>query len=277
MINIQYTNNEIKVDVQNVSKIYKTPLYLSVVNSVNRNEIWGCELNDYSWATYPNNEMVDVIIYDNHRNTVVYRKWSVLVDGDYLYKTIYLYCKNFVTRYTPPLGLAIGTHDGEFGEWVPCVINKISDVLLIEASVPQYEKLVENYRHFDNVKTLNCLVTTDGKPVEFFEGGRGYTNSVVESVIRGWEKEEISSSVKESSSVNEIIINEMGGHIDWLHLDVEGYDAKLIMSINEGLLPRLIIFENNNMDEYEKRTINGYLTQRGYSIKEEKVSTLAIK
>jgi hypothetical protein len=64
---------------------------------------------------------------------------------------------------------------------------------------------------------------------------------------------------------------------DWLHLDVEGYDASLIMAINPNDLPELIIFENNNMLPQEKSGLNNYLKNMGYHLQEEAVSTLAIK
>jgi hypothetical protein len=49
------------------------------------------------------------------------------------------------------------------------------------------------------------------------------------------------------------------------------------MSIEERLLPNLIIFENNNLKEEERTLIINYLEQKDYTLFHEPVSTLAIK
>ena len=124
--------------------------------------------------------------------------------------------------------------------------------------------LFRSYQGFQNVTLKHELITTDGKPVEFFEGGRGYTNSVVENVIRNWEIEEISKTLRSSTSINDLIKNTPQGKIDWLHLDVEGLDSKLIMSIEEKNLPNLIIFEDFNLSEEEKKEIYNWLSAKNY-------------
>jgi hypothetical protein len=276
MINVEYTGGEIKVTTGLVSILYNLPLRLVISNHVTNVEVWSCEMSDDSWASFPNNEMNDVNIYD--KNGLIYsRPWDVMYDGDFLYKTLYMYCKSIDRYNMKPQGLAVGTHDGEFGEWVPCVLDYITDAYLVEASKPQFEKLSKNYEKYTNVKLINELVTLDGKPTEFYEGGRGYTNSVVERVIKSWEKEKIEKNLKNSIKIMDLIKSTPNGRIDWLHTDVEGYDDSLIMSIDKEYLPNLIIFENNNF-EYDKRIgINNYLINLNYVISEFSVSTIALK
>jgi hypothetical protein len=177
-----------------------------------------------------------------------------------------------------PKGIAIGTHDGLFGEWVPSVIDNITDAILVEASLPQYNKLEEVYDSLENVKLVNSIITSHGNPVEFFEGGLGYTNSVVERVIKGWEKEEINSSIKESLSFDDLLsLLSDEKQIDWLHTDIEGYDIKLLLSISPDKLPKLIIFEYENSEDSENEEIKSFLTNCGYHLEYQKVSCLAIK
>jgi|LauGreDrversion4_2_1035121.scaffolds.fasta_scaffold299216_2 hypothetical protein len=274
MINVDYSNREIKVKVEKISTLFKLPLKFSVISNVSNKEIWSCDLNDNWWATYPNNEINNTKIVDANNNLVFEKKWNVLEDGSYLYKSLYYFCQNILySENRKPNGLVVGSHDGEFGEWVPCVLHNLSNAVLVEASKPQFDKLVENYKKIPNVKMINNIVSTDGNPVEFFEGGLGYTNSVVERVIRGWEKEEINSSVKESVSINSLIDDK----IDWLHLDVEGYDAKLLMALQSDKLPNLIIFEYENLKEEENDQVKKYLINLGYELEYRKVSCLAIK
>ena len=68
-------------------------------------------------------------------------------------------------------------------------------------------KLKNNYKNRQSVKVIQNIVTPKGGEVEFFEGGRGYTNTVIEKVIRDWETEEITSSKKQSISINDLILN----------------------------------------------------------------------
>jgi hypothetical protein len=273
MINVDYSNNKIRVETKIISNFLETPLKLSICSHVNKKELWSTTLKDNWWAEFPNNEMNDVIITDINGDIIIEKKWDVLFDGSDIYKFMYLYCKKLNKNNIKPKGVAIGTHDGLFGEWVPCVLKDMTDATLIEASLPQFNNLVNNFKEYSNVKFLNTLVSIDGKPIEFFEGGLGYTNSVVERVIRGWEKEEINSTIKESTSINSIINN----GIDWLHLDVEGYDAKIIMAIDIQNLPKLIIFEYENLESIENEMVRKYLTDNGYFLDYKNVSCIALK
>jgi hypothetical protein len=176
-----------------------------------------------------------------------------------------------------PKGIAVGTHDGLFGEWVPCVLEGVTEAILVEASQHQFEKLKESFDKFGNVILVNSLITTDGKPVEFFEGGLGYTNSVVERVIKGWEKEEIKCTIKESISITNLIDKSFDGTIDWLHTDIEGYDADLIKSIPVEKLPNLIIFEHENLESEKNSEIKEFLEKNGFELNYQNVSCICIK
>jgi hypothetical protein len=270
MVNIQYNHPNIRVETQLVSKLFNTPLKVSIVSHIGQEEVWSCELNDYSWATHVNDSIFDIIIKDSNNQTIITRKWDVINDGSYLDKALYLYCKN-----TPNTsGVAIGTHDGEFGEWVSPVVDNITQATLIEASSNQFKRLSNNYKGYSNVKLIKNLITTDGRDTEFFEGGRGYTNSVKEQVINSWEIEPISSSILPSIPINEILKDK----VDWLHLDIEGYDAEILKSVRLDLLPNFIIFEHNNLSIEDKISIEQYLTDQNYTLwKNNPVSYLALK
>lgn len=267
MIKVIYNTEGIRVDVGNISKYNKNlPFKLKIKKHVSGEEQWSTILNDYWYATFPNTEMFDVEIVDSRNNIVYVKKWDVMEHGNHFYKSLWTYNKGLLSNGIFPKGLVIGTHDGEFGEWVPIVQKRECDVVLIEASDKQYQKLKNNYRNNSLVKPIKTLITPNGGEVEFFEGGAGYTNTIVENVIRNWETEEITSTKRDSISITDLILTECGGHIDWLHLDVEGLDAQLIMSINESLikLPRFIIFEDYNLPQEKKDEIYGWLHQRGY-------------
>jgi FkbM family methyltransferase len=191
--------------------------------------------------------------------------------GNHFYKSLWIYNKSLISNGKFPKGLVIGTHDGEFGEWVPIVLKNECQVVLVEASDKQFGVLNKNYGNRSLVTLVNDLVTPNGGEVEFFEGGEGYTNTIVEDVIRHWEKEEIKSTKRDSISITDLILEKCGGQIDWLHLDVEGLDSQLIMGIDTTRvnLPKFIIFEDYNLSEEKKKEIYNWFYNEGYDIRSE--------
>ena len=165
MISIEYKHKEIKVNIGEMPSYIPTPLTL--------------ELNSNSWATYPNTEIYNALVYDANKTLLWEKSWSVQEYGFELYKKFYYYILSLKSKGIQPKGVAIGTHDGEFGEWVPLVISNHTDATLVEASNNQFKELEKNYSKYKNVKLLNLLVTKDGKPTPFWEGGKGYTNSIL--------------------------------------------------------------------------------------------------
>jgi len=149
-------------------------------------------------------------------------------------------------------------------------------MVLVEGSKNQYDKLWKNYAGRPGIKTIFNLVTTDGGEVEFWEGGKGYTNTIVKRVIDYWEREPIAATKRTSISINDLIEKECNGSIDWLHLDVEGLDAKLLMAVNPKYLPGFIIFEDFNLPQEEKNTIYDYLKSFGYQLHSEAGICMAV-
>jgi FkbM family methyltransferase len=268
MIKVSYNSEGIKVNVGEVSKYNKNlPLKLKIRKHVSGEVQWSTNLNDNWFATFPNTEMFDVEISDSKDRVVYVKRWDVMEHGNHFYKSLWMYNKSVLSDGKFPKGLVIGTHDGEFGEWVPIVQKRECNVVLVEASDKQFNKLKDNYKNNSLVKPIQNLITPNGGQVEFFEGGEGYTNTVVENVIRHWEKEKINSTKKDSISITDLIIKECDGQIDWLHLDVEGLDAQLIMGIDESkvTLPNFIIFEDYNLSQDKKNEIYSWLNNKGYN------------
>jgi hypothetical protein len=283
MINIDYSEG-IKITTKDLSKVFaqdQLPLLFKIKKVISKEIIWSIELNDNMWAAYPENEINDVVVYDAKGNFVYQYNWNVIEHGSVFYKSLWLYCKSLINKGIKPKGLVIGTHDGEFGEWVPLFRNFMSEMVLVEGSEKQFIDLRNNYEgKQEGVVVLNKLVTPDGADIEFFEGGRGYTNSVVKRVIEYWEKEEINTTIKKSISFDNLIFDYFtayGKKMDWLHLDVEGLDAKLIMSVSSELLPPFIIFEDFNLLSEEKTKIYNYLKNIGYTLHSENGICSAIK
>ena len=280
MIDIEYKNGEIKVTTKDLSSSFnknQLPLLVNIKNTVSKDILWSFTLSDNMWATYNNSEMNYVEVNDIKNNHIFDYKWDVLNHGSVFYKSLWIYCNNILSQGRIPKGLVIGSHNGEFGEWVPVALENKSKIILVEGSENQFNKLKTNYSNY-NIELLNELVTPNGGEVEFFEGGKGYTNTIVERVIRNWETEEISSSKRNSISLNDLIHHKLNGEIDWLHLDIEGLDAKLLMSMDGTYTkPPFIIFEDYNLLEEEKTEIYNWLQDRNYRIYSESGICMASK
>jgi FkbM family methyltransferase len=272
MIQVTYNKDGIRVEVGVISKYNEnTPFTLNIKKHVSGEIQWSTILSDNWYATYPNTEMFDVELRDSKNNIVYTKKWDVMEHGNHFYKSLWIYNKSLISNGKFPKGLVIGTHDGEFGEWVPIVLKNECQVVLVEASDKQFGVLNKNYGNRSLVTLVNDLVTPNGGEVEFFEGGEGYTNTIVEDVIRHWEKEEIKSTKRDSISITDLILEKCGGQIDWLHLDVEGLDSQLIMGIDTTRvnLPKFIIFEDYNLSEEKKKEIYNWFYNEGYDIRSE--------
>ena len=272
MIQVTYNKDGIRVEVGVISKYNEnTPFTLNIKKHVSGEIQWSTILSDNWYATYPNTEMFDVELRDSKNKIVYIKKWDVMEHGNHFYKSLWIYNKSLISNGKFPKGLVIGTHDGEFGEWVPIVSKNECQVVLVEASDKQFGVLNKNYGNRSLVTLVNDLVTPNGGEVEFFEGGEGYTNTIVEDVIRYWEKEEIKSTKRDSISITDLILEKCGGQIDWLHLDVEGLDSQLIMGIDteKVSLPKFIIFEDYNLSQDKKDEIYSWLFNQGYDIYSE--------
>ena len=275
MIDIDYSSGKIKINTGDLGGLANLPLKFKIKKVISKEIVWETELNSFMWAEFGTNEINDVVVEDSLGNFVYQYHWDVIQHGSIFYKSLWLYCKSLINRGVKPRGIVVGTHDGEFGEWVPLVRNFMSDMLLVEASQKQFDKLYQNFSDKPGITFLNDLITTDGSDVEFFEGGAGYTNTVVERVIRHWETEEVHSSKRTSTSFNSLI--ESYGKVDWLHLDVEGLDAKLLMSLKDEHIPNFIIFEDYNLDPEEFSRVSNFFKDRGFKLHSEAGICMASK
>lgn len=252
------------------------PLKFEFIKQITSKKIWETKLDSFNWATFPTTELIDIVIKDNQNNHVYTRRWNLIEDGNYFYQKLWLYCKKRFEEGKHNSGVVIGTHNGDFGEWVPVALDGLSIITLVEASKKQYDELKDNFsKNSNNLTFLNELITDNGEPILFYEGGQGYTNSVLKRVIDYWEKEEITSTLRDSVEFSSLITHD----VNWIHLDVEGLDDKLLYSLSDKQYNHidLIIFEYNNLSPQERENIDNFIKSKGYITFKEKGICLAYK
>ena len=254
---------------------YDYPLAFSVYNSVSGQRVWSSDLFAGSWSSFVEPCNTYAVITDKNQNVIVKWEWDTFQHGDDAHILFMLWAlKNKGAK-----GISIGTHDGSTGEWVEPLRQGLIEAFLVEASITQYKSLVNNFKSIPGCFPLLSLITTDGGDCEFFEGPDGFTNSVIKEHTLNYTSS-VTSTLKKSRSLNDLICEVgLSENLGWLHLDVEGIDADLILSLDDNRikLPDFIIYESLNLSNEKKQEVYRWLSNKGYLYKESGWNTIAHK
>ena len=274
MIHFNYTppqgtdhEGKIVVSLDNESDKYyameQFPLHL-MHKDLSGRILWSSNLFPGVWSSYTMLTYTTLEVIDSLGNKLVDWKWNAFSHGDFAHQLFEIWALN--NRGSN--GLAIGTHNGMTGEWVGPINNGLIKGTLVEASDSQYVDLLKFY---DNKSWIRCrkeLITPDGSDVIFYEGGEGWTNSIVRESIESYVNPDlITATNRKSTAINDLIVDvSNNGPVKWIHLDVEGLDDKLILSIKEELLPELLVYENENIGDKSNDEIRIYLESKNYTV-----------
>jgi hypothetical protein len=249
------------------------PLYLLHKN-LSGEVIWNTDLQP-GWFSQYGQTYSTIELIDSLGNKLFDWEWNPILHGDFAHKYFELWSLNNIGSN----GIAIGTHDGMTGEWVGPVNKGKLKATLVEASEPQFNKLLKFYNYKSWINCVQSLITTDGKDVVFYEGSHGFTNSLSKDIIlKHVDENLITGTIKPSKSINDLIIESSEkGKVKWLHIDVEGMDGELIYAINDDLLPELLLFESLHMENEYYDNLCSYLTNKGYSTTKSGWNTICTK
>lgn len=276
MINISYNRflNQTGVEIGDLTPIGGGPIKVVFKNIISEEVHFSQVLNSNTWCRWSGAELItDVLIYNDKDNLIHQHKWDVLRDGDEIEKSLWMYLKNRKIQGVKSKGLVIGTHDGRNGHWIYSIKDKLSEAFLIDGSEKQFENLRKNYEWFENVKMLNTIVTPKGGIVEWFQGGEGYTDTVVSDLIHDWLDESQITKIQKDSISFVKLTNE--NDFDWIHLDVEGIDGDLILSLEK--LPNVIVYESMNLSREMESDLENWFEKNGYTTLVCNGNTMATK
>jgi hypothetical protein len=250
------------------------PLNVYFSKYINDEIVWETTANDNWFVTY-NDFTFKNITVTTKSGKLVFEEKFIPNKQDSLHQIFLTYCSSNPNDF----GLAIGTHDGEYGEWAQSVKEGHTNAVLVEASAKQFNGLTDNYKSIKNVKLIQSLVTPNGEEVSFFESEIGYFNSTDINHLKRYKISDIVETKKTSISLKDLIRNNFDTKPIWMHLDVEGLDAKLILSLKDNveLLSNFIVFENANLSYEDNNDVNNFLISLGYELFNYDISTLAIK
>jgi len=270
----RYTNTT-SVSVNDMTQISNNlPLTLKLKNIITGEIHYQVDLNPSAWAVWSGAELItNILIYDSTGELIFEKKWDVSEYGDLVEKDLWYYLKGRKNKGLKSNGLVIGTHDGRNGHWIYPIKHGLSTATLVDGSDNQYVELMRNYYNNPFVETKNLIVTTDGSDVEWYQGGEGYTDTVVKELIESWlvDKPIIKTS-RNSVAINKLMSEQ---EYDWLHLDVEGIDGDLILCLEQR--PNVIIYESMNLPQEMNDKLTEWFTTNKYVTITDNGNTIAKK
>ena len=206
--------------------------------------------------------------------------------------------------------IQIGANDGQMCDPIHGrIVEHDWSGILIEPIKFYFDKLCSCYREQKGLFFENVFIGINSEPLDFYYidpeiaetmDGDGPLNQWANG-LGSFSREKIISSIQNngfrggeyrqnipkfmasicSMKVSPITINDLVRKyrvhkIDLLQIDAEGYDYKIIMSIDFNLWkPRIINFENTAFNE-EKKMCYKFLREKGYKLIEQDCDTLAI-
>jgi len=267
-------NNTTKIDFSNMEVISNHfPLKVIFEDYVSGEILYQTNVISNMWVRWQGGEFItNCKIYSSNEKLIFEKIWDVTQYGDEIEKILWFYLKGRKIDGNFSKGLVIGSHDGRNGHWIYPVKEQLSDVVLIDGSEMQFSKLKYNYRNYPNVIMINQIVTTDGRDVTWHQGDLGYTDTIIDNFINKFlDESQIIKTNRQSISIVDLM-NQT--NFDWVHLDVEGYDADLIMGIEK--LPNVIIFESMNLSIEKLNQLDVWFSNRQYSVIESMGNRIAI-
>jgi hypothetical protein len=253
----------------------ETPVTFRVISSVSGKKHWEFILFPGTWSRY---NMIFNTTAQFERNGKIISEfvWDTFLHGDLIHQQMMLWAMDNQGSF----GVAIGTHNGETGEWVEPTRNGLLRAVLIEASDKQFLELEKNYGKIWNCKLEKCLVTPNGGETIFWES-EDFDDSRVNSVKKDHVEqftESLKGNLKKSIALNDLL-DQQSEVPKWLHLDVEGIDIELIMSLSEKNISslELIIYETLNSPGEEKQRCKDFLERMGFFVLESGWNTLATR
>lgn len=223
------------------------------------NICWSSEVPLGNFVTYWDTYEKLIIVKTATGKQVINWTWNDMVDGDICYKLF----RSWTLSNIGSRGIAVGVNDGSNGEWVKSVMNGDLFAVLVEPTAQTCHQLRTNWSKYNNVKIEEICVTDDGKPVNFYEGEHSVCNSIIKSHSQSY-SQNITERLIKSTTISDLK-KKWDIYGDWwLHIDCEGYDDKIIYSLDDGDLPSIICFEHVNFNEKQKDNLLTWLDQRGY-------------
>jgi FkbM family methyltransferase len=247
-------NLETRIDFLDEDLNYPLNVYFATKNTI----VWETIIGSSEiWCSLPYSRNLDIRIIDSNGNLILNKIWTFNSKSDICEIGFIEWCRDFyfLAGYKPN-GVVIGSHNGSTGEWVESYKQGlIGDVLLVEPNIKPFNQLVSNYQHDGKFIFKNVAISEYNGFVDFFTDVNSDSESsslILNNLLKNT-KTPIRNKIK-SVTPNNLFINFTP---DWLHVDAEGYDAKILLLIDDEHLNKLkfIIWEHIHLDDEIKREL----------------------
>ena len=232
---------------------------------------------------------------------VLYNKWLWKPKEGSLEEIIYRYsqAKQKVSF------VQIGANDGYHNDPLYRFIRAFNwRGILVEPQVNVFERLKNNYANIDGLHFENAAVSSESLSLPFysiaFSKARWATglssfdkNHILQHIEKGYVQKwaaregiELPESIDDyiccidvdSINFDNLITKYSLNNVDAIFLDCEGFDEKILCSIDlEKYSPCLIFFEHFHFSDESLNKLNNELRQKGYSIKKDSMDVLAYR
>jgi FkbM family methyltransferase len=203
------------------------------------------------WCSLQYSRNLDIRVIDNNGDLILNKVWSFNSKSDICEIEFIKWCQNFYfNKSYKPNGIVIGSHNGTTGEWVESYNqNLIGEVLLIEPNIKPFNQLVSNYQHDNKFTFKNVVISEHDEFVDFFTDVNSESESsslILNNLLKNTDTS-INCKIK-STTPNNLFTNFTP---DWLHIDAEGYDGKILLMIDDEHLNKIkfIIWEHIHLDD----------------------------
>lgn len=266
-INFEYDEKSFKVSIdESISDVINSdelPLKFRVQDWLTSDIYYETDLLPGWWATYNNTSFKNFNIYTRTGKLIKRKSFDVYNDVSKIEELFNIW----ICSRDRSNGLVLGAGNGRWGEWLLNTVNNDCRVVLVEGDPKNWQSLVSSHITRANVLIEKCVVSSDGGMVRFWIAPQNMVSSLDKSVVQKfWPEVEPEFIDVESKTINQIISSNFNSELDWIRIDLEGLDHKIIMSLDVSLVPNLkmLIYENMNISEDEIREIKGKLSSIGF-------------
>jgi len=270
LVSISDDDNQWKIEIdQKISYVLeerKFPLKLKIRNYYGKKLLWETDLFPGTWASWNSPKNTELILETKDGDTLKEVPYNRLKYRDIVDDVFYYY---IISRNLKK-GIVLGAGAGTYGEWVDPVLNSLTSALLVEPGSYEFSELTKLFSNNSNVKLINKGVDVESGTKTFWVSSTGNISSLDKNVSLKYVGDDCLTPVEmEFISMNDLVLQEFPDlDLDWVRLDVEGADSRIIFSINPEILQRIqyLQYEHINITEDEKIETNRYLESLGFTV-----------
>ena len=268
---------ELSVDITNYISNEEMPLSFRVEDWLTSDIFYQCELGPGWWATYDNNGFKNFSVYTKSGKLLKRHTFNPYTDTNEIEELFNLW----IVGRQRTKGLVLGAGNGRWGEWLLPVLNNDCSAVLVEADPDNIGTLNAAHSWRANVKVDHCAVSDEGGTITFWKAPQNMVSSLDKSIVeKFWPDSEPEAVSVESKTINQLVTEHFDGDLDWIRMDIEGLDHRILMSLDLELTPKLsmVLFENMNITEEEQNQMTVKLQESGFNkIIKVGIDTMCIK